>query len=259
MRPSTLIKPLAAAMLTGGLLAAPSVQGALVITSATRSVSADTSLSAPQVDSRSDTSGDLSLFVVSSPPGPNSPFAQAVQNSSLGALDFFGTGAAEVGLADGARGSAESLISVFFTLTSSFSFNGDARFSGSGNAPSHASFDLDDLSAGNIVSGSDTSPLAPFTGTLLAGNYHLLARASSASIDPNEGGLGTFLFNLHFADLEQPPEVPEPHGLALVLAGLMACRAVGAARNADGRGRRASGIKASLDLQPADATRRGQP
>lgn len=231
---------LAAAMVAGALTGAPSAQANLVITSALRSINAETSGSAPSAASATTTEADFDQSVTSQVflDGGDGALAEASQDTLIGPLGFSGRGQASLRLNDGNVGSAESILSVLFTLTRSANFEigailftGESTFNVHPNALVRATFDLDAVGAGggSIVSGSDTTPFSTFSGTLGPGDYSLNVRASSFSNDPNDTGLASFNFDLSFdfpAD-SPPAAVPEPQTLAMVLAGLLAC---GAAR-----------------------------
>ena len=226
--PKSVLRTVAvAALCATALLGAHTAQAGLIFTTTQRSVSADTSRTAPALLASSNP-GLFTGTAVSQVPVDrgNGPSAAAAQTTTLEPLLFSGSGNATLNLFDNTGGEAESLLTVFFTLTTSFSFSGFADLSGSGNAPSQASFDLDLLGLGgvSVVSGNDTQPLWPYSGTLAPGDYSLNVRASSQSIDPNEAGNAAFNFQVAFTDLGSPPAaVPEPQALALALAGLLAC------------------------------------
>lgn len=217
---------LAATMLAAGFATVPAAHAALVVTNATRSTSADTSLSAPSSTLTNSTSGVFNAAAFSVQAGPNGAFAMAELDSTINPLAFQASGQAAIGLANNASGQAESLFDVFFTLTTAFSYSGSAALGvDAGNAVRSAIFVLEEEAGTDIVNGSNKNPLAPFAGNLAPGNYHLLVRASAGSIDPNEGGLATFSFNLDFVDLDTPPAgVPEPSGLALAALAAVALR-----------------------------------
>lgn len=210
---------LAAALLAAGVTAA---QAALVVTTAMRSVSVDTSQSPAQTIQTLSTSGNFVQTATTTDPQTAST-AQASQESLIGALAFLGNGQAGIALGSGVGGQAQSLYELFFTLTSSFSFSGGATFGTDGNASTGASFLLEEALGTDIINGSNTSPLAPFAGNLGPGDYHLLVRAGTSSIDPGEAGRASFDFNLNFVDLGgEPGPVPEPRGVALAVMGLAA-------------------------------------
>ncbi|HSV84233.1 MAG TPA: PEP-CTERM sorting domain-containing protein [Ramlibacter sp.] len=212
-----------AAVLATALFGATSAQASLVVTSAVRSVRAETTGSAVDKAAASTTVGPFNQEVQSQVAG-NGPSAQASQDSLIDALTFTGTGSSALDLFDGRLGSAESVYLVFFTLTSSFSFEGSAVLGATGNAFSHASLVLEQLGAGGGVVESGLDTVLSLSGTLGPGDYSLVARADSSSIDPNEAGRADFSFRLDFTDLADPPAaVPEPQSLALALAGLLAC------------------------------------
>lgn len=221
------LKSIAAAVLMGAtLLAATSAQAGLVVTSALRAISADTTGSAAEFASVSTTSGPFSE-VVQSVVSATGPSAVASQETVIQALSFIGNGTSVLNLFDGISGSAESVYSLLFTLTSSFAFDGSVILDATGNAFSHASFVLEHLGAGGGIVESGIDTLLSLSGTLGPGDYSLVARAESNSIDPNEAGRASFNIRLDFTELADPPAgVPEPHSLAIALAGLLACGVV---------------------------------
>jgi hypothetical protein len=221
-----------AALLATPLLASTAAQAAVVITSAARSVFADTSGSPPVTLSSNTTQGLFTQTVKSQIffDTGDGPSATAAQNTGMEfdvgttALQLGGTGSTNLDLFGGATGAAESVFSVFFTLTSSFDLFGTAALLAGGGDASHASVSLDHLGAsgGNVFSGIDT--LTPLNGILGPGDYSLVLRARSDSLDPVETGRASFGFALAFTAIDDPvQQVPEPQSLALALTGLAAC------------------------------------
>jgi len=220
---STLKAIATAALLAATLLGATAARAGLVVTSATRSLVADTSIS-DEISTKTFATDGVFNIGIQSTDGFNNSNARAFQESDIQSLTFVGRGSTRVNLFDGDFGSAESVYSLFFTLSGAFEFDGLVDLEASGNAFSHASFVLERLGAGGgiVESGLDTG--LAFSGTLGAGDYSLVATASSSSIDPNEFGQAAFDLRLGFTDLSDPPAaVPEPQSLALALAGLLAC------------------------------------
>lgn len=212
---------LAAALMAAGLATPPAAQAALVVTSANRFVAVDTSLTPGQQTSSFATSG---AFVASEGVAPGGSRATAGQESGILPLAFVGSGFGSIAMGD-ATGQAESLFDVSFTLTSAYLYSGTAAFEVSGNAFTTAFFALQDGGGRDIVLSTAFDQQPPFDGTLAAGDYHLLVRASADSIDPNESGFASFSFNLNFVPVDSPPgAVPEPAGLALAALAVLALR-----------------------------------
>lgn len=208
-------------------IAAPA-HAALVISAATQSVSADTSRSDPVAQIGHATAGGFDANAVSMESNVRQPATAVAGIDVVMAADVItGNGQAHLALTNDANGSADSFFEVLFSLTSDTIVIGSAALSGSGNAVSHALFNLDRLGSGggSVISESDTAPLPAFEGELLAGDYRLRLHASSASIDPNESGLAWFTFSLRFQDRDAHA-VPEPQTWLLALLGLAACSAL---------------------------------
>jgi hypothetical protein len=221
----------AAALCAATLLASSAAQAELIFTSAARSVSADTSLSLPDSKLSSTRSGlfnETALSQIFLDAVGNSS-ATASQNTRIDALAFSGRGEAALDLKEASTGFANTFIELFFTLTSSFSFNGDVRLVANGAAGPAASFVLEEVGGASILSGNDANPLAPFSGTLDAGDYVVRVLADGATNAPSllSTSFASFDFRLAFVELADPPPpgVPEPASLALVLAGVWACGA----------------------------------
>jgi len=218
----------AAALLATTLMAATAAHASLVVTSALRDINADTSTS-DAIETKSFATSGLFKQALNSQDdssGPD-PFARARQETDIQALSFIGTGSSQLNLFDGAFGDAESVFSLFFTLSSAFEFDGSATLEASGNAFSHATFVLEHLGVGGGIVESGTDTELTLSGTLGPGDYSMVVRASSISIDPNEAGDASFSIRLDFTELVDPPTaVPEPQSLALVFAGLLACGAM---------------------------------
>ena len=216
----------AAALLATTLIGATVAHAGPVVSSASRLISADTTASALDSASVSTTSGAFSQ-VVRSEVLRGGPLAEATQDSVIDALSFSGNGSSLISLSNGAGGRAQSVYSLFFTLSSSFELDGSVLLQAAGNAFSHASFVLEHLGAGGGIVESGIDSLLTFSGTLGPGDYSLVALATSSNIDPNEFGSASFNLRLDFTESADPPTgVPEPHSLALALAGLLACGVV---------------------------------
>lgn len=218
------------AMAAVGALAAtaPPTHAALIITAATQSVSADTSRSDADAQSGNATSGGFHASAISQEPNARQPaIATAGIDVVMDAVVITGVGQAQVALNNDAHGGADSFFEVLFSLTSDMAVVASAALIGSGNAASHAFFNLDRMGngGGSILAESDTAPLPEFEGELLAGDYRLRLHASSASIDPNESGLASFNFSMRFRE-GTGQAVPEPQTWLLSLLGLAACGAL---------------------------------
>ena len=205
------------------MLAAPA-QAALIVTSATSTINADTSGSAAASDSRSAVSGPIEHSVLSQVflDTGDGALARATLHSDIQPGQLLGAGAAELSLADGHSGSASALYTLLFTLTSSYQFSGLVGFRTLGNPSLQASFDLDQIGGGSILSANQSSPDIDLLLTLGPGSYRLVGQAHANSIDPNEAGTSGFAFDLRYAEIGEPPNgVPEPQSLALALTALL--------------------------------------
>lgn len=232
MNPPTFARHLALP-LVGLLMATTAAEAALVVTSASRSIRADTSASTPGGITNLALNGNFNASVTSGPAGST---ASAQQQSSIGPLGFLGSGLASIALSNGATGQSHSIYDVFFTLTTAYDYSGSATLGVDGNPDTNATFQLDSVLGGTLLSGDENNPLAPFAGVLDPGNYHLLVRATVGSIDPNEGGSARFDFALNLAEVVGPPAgVPEPSSLALAAVAAVLV----------GRGQRRGGLPAA--------------
>jgi hypothetical protein len=235
------------ATLTIALFAA-SVQSAhagLVITSATRSVLAETAISTIDVNSAVSTSGIFDERAISrggsNPADETAPAASASQETDItnfaSSKFMSGFGRAEANSDGFTATNAESKFSVLFTIDGTFGFRGTATLVGNAAAGGSALFDLFEINAdgsiSNLFSGTDLAALPqPFFGGVLdSGNYGLTvsARATTSSFSDSflDISRGFFQFSMSFLDAEQEPvdppnNVPEPGSLALMLAGALA-------------------------------------
>lgn len=147
---------------------------------------------------------------------------------------FSGSGLAELSALDRVTngGRAQSGFGAAFTVFGSALVNFDVALEEEGDAEIGTVAVLrrfDDTGFENLALANDDLPSLQFSRLLGPGTYNFFI---GAQVDPNQNlasaGLGRFSFNFSFGDAAGAPgSVPEPHSLALALAGLVGCAAAG--------------------------------
>jgi hypothetical protein len=242
-----------ASVLSTTLLGATAAQAAIVVTAATRSVSAETQGAAPGAATSNSTSAEFSevktaqVFLDTG----DGPFTRAFQESTgqsttvidvgggvLAAVPSFGGDIAtsSQGL-NGRSGLARSSAEYFFTLTGDFKLQATVRYTTRDLANNtDLSFVLERLDGGGAVigSGSDDDIAGDtldevasfFNVPLAAGEYRFsyAAQTRGSGSDSDDSSFGNLRFRAFFIDqgdaVDPPGAVPEPASLALTLAGL---------------------------------------
>jgi len=223
---ATFLRSIAAsALLASTLFGAGAVQASLIVTSASGSASADTSGSELAFDALSAVGGVIHGAVESQVflDTGDGALARAKLDAVNLPTQLFAAGEAELLLSDGVLGLASTNYSVLFTLTSRYQFSGTVDFQTSGSGERELFFEVRRTDGLIFLSATEVSPDIDVLLTLDPGDYiiNTFARAANFDIDVSAVGSAGYEFNLTATDLGEPPlVVPEPHSLALVLAGL---------------------------------------
>lgn len=237
VRPASAPRPYRAfgalALCTALSLAATSARaGLVVVTSASRSIVAETTDASPSAAAAVSTTGVFDDAVSSPASSGGVVFALAAQDSDINTPFFSGSSKVAVGSDAATSASAESTYALLFSVTGDFGFRAFVDMGSNGNGASQTAFELFQIGA----DGASTSMLSAVQaipivdGTLGSGNYGLSVRASSSASGVDQVANSFFRFSVSFFDLFEPPSdppndphaVPEPQTLALALAGLLA-------------------------------------
>jgi len=231
--PTSLRSIAATALLATMLLGTGAAQASLVLGAATGFVVADTSGSETESESLTAVDGVISHSVQSQRflDTGDAPLARASLDSFSTTTHWIAAGAAElVQMADDVGALAETTHTVFFTLTSRHQISGLVDLLTAGTPDDLiTSFSIDLLgpSFHSILSATEPSSDIDVLLTLDPGDYRVIARVQATGFTSSHSGSASFAFDLTATDLGEPPlVVPEPHSLALVMAGLLGCGAV---------------------------------
>ena len=231
---TTLRSIAATALLATALLGAGAAQASLVLFTAQGTLVADTTGSDSHFALPSAVGGVISQSVQSQIPldTGDGALARATLDSVSTATHLTATGVTEAVLTDGVSANAVSLYEQFFTLTSRYQISGHVNLQTAGAFDPQrltTDFAIHFRQPGNnvIILTADEPSDFDVLLTLDPGDYLITAGARFAGESSVESGSASFTFDLTATELGEPPRaVPEPHSLALVLAGLLGCGAV---------------------------------